>query len=47
MAGLTRKFVSKNVDVSRGAQKLGLTYRPLSETMLDMFEYMVSNHYFE
>ena len=50
--GLTRKFVSRNVDVawradaSKGRRELGLTYRPLQETMQDMFQYMIDQKYF-
>ena len=50
--GLTRKFVSRNVDVawradaSKGRRELGLTYRPLQETMQDMFQYMINQKYF-
>ena len=50
--GLSRKFVSRNVDVAwradtgKGRRELGLTYRPLHETMQDMFQYMIDQGYF-
>ena len=50
--GLSRKFVSRSVDVawradtSKGRRELGLTYRPLDETMQDMFQYMIDQNYF-
>lgn len=50
--GLSRKFVSRNVDVAwradtgKGRRELGLTYRPLQETMQDMFQYMIDQSYF-
>ncbi|HRM74710.1 MAG TPA: hypothetical protein PLI13_08415, partial [Paracoccus sp. (in: a-proteobacteria)] len=50
--GLSRKFVSRSVDVawradtSKGRRELGLTYRPLQETMQDMFQYMIDQNYF-
>lgn len=53
MAGLTRQYVTRNVDIpwradnSKSVEKLGMTYRPLSETMNDMFGYMVDKGYFE
>jgi nucleoside-diphosphate-sugar epimerase len=51
-AGVTRTFVAKNVgipfraDNSKGVRTLGLSYRPLRETMEDMFQYMIDNAYF-
>ena len=51
--GLTRKFVSRNVDVpwradnGKGRRELGLTYRPLQDTMQDMFQYMIDQGYFQ
>lgn len=50
--GLTRRSVAGNVDVpikldnSKSLQELGLTYRPLRETMEDMFQYMIDEGYF-
>lgn len=50
--GLDRKFVSRNVDVpwradnSKSIRELGLSYRPLEESMRDMFRYMVEKGYF-
>lgn len=50
--GLTRKFVSRNVNVpwradnAKGRRELGLTYRPLSSTMEDMFQDMIARGYF-
>jgi nucleoside-diphosphate-sugar epimerase len=49
---LTRKVVSRNVglpwkaDTSKGRRELGLTYRPLEETVVDFFQQMVDNHAF-
>ena len=49
---LTRKFVSRNVDIpwradnSKSIKELGMTYRPLQETMEDMFQYMIDHKYF-
>ena len=45
--GMTRKIVSRNVnlpwrgDNSKGKRELGVTYRPLQETMEDMFQQMI------
>jgi len=50
---MTRKFVSKNVglpwkaDNSKGVRELGLTYRPLEETVVDFFQQMVDQGVFE
>jgi len=46
-AGLDRRFVARNVghawraDTTKGRSQLGLTYRPLRESMEDMFENMI------
>ena len=46
-AAMTRKFVSRNVglpfraDSSKGVQELGLTYRPLEQTLVEFFQQMV------
>ncbi|MDX1570487.1 MAG: NAD-dependent epimerase/dehydratase family protein [Xanthomonadales bacterium] len=51
-AGISRKFVSRNVDVpwradnSKSKRELGVTYRPLKESMEDMFEQMIEAGYF-
>ena len=45
--GITRKFVSRNVNVpfradnSKGIRELGLSYRPLQTSMVDMFQQMI------
>ena len=50
--GLNRKQVSLNVNVpwrsdnSKSRKELGLEYRPLKETMEDMFQYMIDQKYF-
>ena len=50
--GLPRKFVSRNVNVewkadnSKSIQELGMTYRPVRETMEDMFQYMIDQKCF-
>jgi len=50
---MTRKFVSRNVglpwkaDNSKGKRDLGLSYRPLEETVVDFFQQMVENGVFE
>ena len=50
--GLTRRSVAGNVDVpitldnSKSLEELGLAYRPLRETMEDMFQYMIDEGYF-
>jgi dihydroflavonol-4-reductase len=49
---ITRELVTKNVDHpfhasnERSKQELGLSYRPLSETMNDLFQQMVDNKAF-
>ncbi|WP_347267768.1 NAD-dependent epimerase/dehydratase family protein [Paracoccus sp. (in: a-proteobacteria)] len=49
MFGLTRRYVSRNVDIpwradnGKGRRELGLSYRPLRETMEEMFQYMIDN----
>lgn len=51
--GLTRRSVARNVDVpikldnSKSLEELGLTYRPLRESMEDMFQYMIDEGYFQ
>ena len=46
--GFSRKFVSRNVNVpwradnSKAVRELGLTYRPMKQTMEDMFAQMAS-----
>jgi len=53
MSGLTRKFVSRNVDHPwhadnrKSRQALGVTYRPLQESMDDMFAQMIAAGYFK
>lgn len=50
--GLDRKFVARNVDIpwraetGKARKELGLSYRPLGETMEDMFQYMIDQGYF-
>lgn len=52
MVGLERRFVAHNVNVawhadsSKATQELGLTYRPMKETMEDMFQYMIDANMF-
>ncbi|MEM9630289.1 MAG: NAD-dependent epimerase/dehydratase family protein [Pseudomonadota bacterium] len=47
VGGIPRKFVRNNVDVkwradnSKGKRELGVTYRPLRESMEDMFQQMI------
>jgi dihydroflavonol-4-reductase len=47
--GLTRKTVSRNVgidfiaDHSKSVRELGVSYRPLEETMIDFFQHLVEN----
>lgn len=49
---LTRKVVSRNVgypfvaDNTKSIQALGVSYRPLAESMNDMFQQMINNNYF-
>lgn len=53
MSGLTRKFVSLNVDHawradnSKSQRALGVSYRPLAESMNDMFAQMIEAGYFK
>lgn len=50
--GQSRKFVSRSVDVpwradnSKSRRALGVTYRPMQESMEDMFEFMIGSGYF-
>jgi dihydroflavonol-4-reductase len=50
---VTRKAIWKNVDVpwradnSKGVRELGVTYRPLKESMEEMFQQMIDAGYFE
>lgn len=50
---LTRRVVSRNVgiawhaDNSKSIRALGMQYRPLGETMTDMFQQMIDNGYFK
>lgn len=52
MVGLERAFIARNVnhvwkvDNGKSRQALGLSYRPLQETLEDMFEYMIEQGYF-
>jgi dihydroflavonol-4-reductase len=49
---MTRKAISNNVDVpwkadnSKGIRELGVSYRPLKESMEDMFQQMIDAGYF-
>lgn len=49
----TRKFITRNVDIewradnSKGVQQLGMTYRPLKQTLEDMFAFMVEAGFFK
>lgn len=51
--GITRKMVSRNFgypwkgDNSKSVRELGMTYRPLAETMNDFFQQMVDNGRFK
>lgn len=53
LVGLNRKFVSLNVnhawkaDNSRSVAELGMNYRPLQESMEDIFQYMIDAGYFK
>lgn len=53
LSGLTRKFVSRNVDHafhadnSKSRQALGVTYRPMQASMNDMFAQMIEAGYFK
>jgi dihydroflavonol-4-reductase len=50
---LTRKVVARNVgypfvaDNTKSIQSLGLSYRPLADSMIDTFQQMIDNNYFE
>ncbi|MDF1774609.1 MAG: hypothetical protein P1V13_01180 [Rhizobiaceae bacterium] len=50
--GIPRRTVSGSVNVqwkgdnSKGKRELGMTYRPLKQTMEDMFQYMIDQGYF-
>lgn len=50
---LSRKNVSRNVSIdyhfdnSKSIRELGIEYRPLEQTLSDMFEYMIANNYFK
>ncbi|MCV0429085.1 MAG: NAD-dependent epimerase/dehydratase family protein [Roseibium sp.] len=52
VSGISRKFVENNVNVkwkadnSKGKRVLGITYRPLQESMEDMFEQMIQTGMF-
>lgn len=53
LIGLNRKVVASNVnhpwkaDNSKSVRELGLTYRPLKETMEEMFQYMIDTGCFK
>jgi nucleoside-diphosphate-sugar epimerase len=53
VAGISRKMVALNVDVpwradnSKAIRELGLTYRPLKESMEDMFAAMIEQGHFK
>lgn len=46
---MTRKLISNNVNIdfvadnSKGIEKLGMSYRPLKESMMDFFQQMIDN----
>jgi dihydroflavonol-4-reductase len=50
---MTRRAISNNVNVpwkadnSKGVRELGVSYRPLQESMEDMFQQMIDAGYFE
>lgn len=50
---MTRKWVSKNLNIpwkgdnSKSKRELGMTYRPLKESMTDFFQQMIDNDIFE
>lgn len=52
MVGMPRRTVSGSVNVpwkadnSKSKRELGMSYRPLKETMEDMFQYMIDQNYF-
>lgn len=49
----TRKYIARNVDIawrsdnSRSVEALGMSYRPLDETMEDMFAFMIEAGWFK
>ena len=51
--GTTRRFVARNVDIpwradnSRSRRELGVTYRPMQESMEQMFQQMIDAGYFQ
>lgn len=51
--GMTRKVVSRNIglpwkgDNSKSIRELGVSYRPLQETMIDFFQQMIDSGQFE
>jgi dihydroflavonol-4-reductase len=51
--GTTRRFVARNVDIpwradnSRSRRELGVTYRPMRESMEQMFRQMIDAGYFQ
>lgn len=50
---LSRKYISRNVNVdwkadnSKSTEVLGMSYRPLETTMIDMFKFMIERGYFK
>ena len=48
---MTRKMISLNVDKpwkadnSKGVRELGMSYRPLQESMVDFFQQMIDSGY--
>jgi hypothetical protein len=46
---MTRKLIRNNVNIdfvadnSKGIEKLGMSYRPLKESMTDFFQQMIDN----
>jgi dihydroflavonol-4-reductase len=50
---LTRKMISRNIglpfraDNSKGIRELGLSYRPVEETVIDFFRQMVDSGVFD
>jgi dihydroflavonol-4-reductase len=53
MVGLKRRFVARNADWpwradnSKSVRELGMTYRPMEESIQDMFRYMIDTGYFK
>jgi len=51
--GMERVFIARNVNIEwkadnrKSKRELGLTYRPLQETLEDMFQYMIEQGYFK